>query len=61
MGAKGELWRTLILIMLYTGLRPGDAAHLRYQDFTLEKRVINMPYNKTIIVLRACDNNLAIL
>jgi integrase len=47
MGARGEQWRTLILIMLYTGLRPADAAHLRYQDFTLEKGVINIKPSKT--------------
>lgn len=42
-----EEWQTLVLIIIYTGLRPGDAVRMRYGDFDLERGILKVQPGKT--------------
>jgi integrase len=42
-----EEWQTLVLMIIYTGLRPGDAARMRHGDFDLEKGILKVQPGKT--------------
>lgn len=42
-----EEWQTLVLMIVYTGLRPGDAVRMRHGDFDLEKGILKVRPGKT--------------
>lgn len=46
-GQVGHDWQTTIMIGLYTGLRYGDAASLKWSDIDFESRVLHYTPSKT--------------
>ena len=46
-GELGDQWQTFIRLMVYTSLRPTDAANVRRQDIDLDQQIIQINDSKT--------------